>query len=689
MSGVEGKGKSGTEHKTNANVLNSKNSHPGGKRRTSQNNRSNNDNPKNNKFSSIPNVDDSKQSTMNLDETNNISHDSTKDMDQKSSTYLKQPNSQKPNNHKISSDLAILRHAAISHPQEQVTLTCYIPPSKVGAVIGRGGRSILGIQREASRRSLNHPSPVRMSVVGTSATANNAPSNSSVDANALKNSEKDDKKENSKQSNIAPPLDPHHIQTDSFWTPVIIRGDPCGAFAAANLLLPLIDYEMDDIVLDVPIHRSRHSAIIGRRGNTIASLSADCNVRIMVPSGKEREMRLSALNASTNANSNAVSNDSGDVNVDHPLFTDGKDDQLSSEKNTIIEPPEAAAVRRRRENPSNIQLEGELQNVERCLTKLLSIVAPNALSVALANSNQIVSSINTQQLPTTDQGTMNAIPTLSTKNGKQNSAPNQNNDSDQSNNDINSANNISVHSNNKSNTSGNTTKRKNTEKIFTAPPSSAHLLPSLNKIRHMGKKTGTTIRRKRINTAGIEMKDEAQIESEASQVTSNSSDTTSNINSTNEKNNDAAGIQYETQYIITGRAESVDRCVELLQNILTMSNTSNGNVSSNEKSVEKRAQNSYKEENVGSTEKDKSLNTVVSPTTLNISSSNHNRSDRGGRGGRGRGRFGRGRGRGRGRGGRSNGHSGSSTHHSSAHATNNESLGNDNSVSKPSNAASN
>jgi hypothetical protein len=47
-----------------------------------------------------------------------------------------------------------------------------------------------------------------------------------------------------------------------------------------------LDYDpsdLDDVVLDVPISRPRHSAIIGRKGMTIAALSADHNVRIMVP----------------------------------------------------------------------------------------------------------------------------------------------------------------------------------------------------------------------------------------------------------------------------------------------------------------------------------------------------------------------------------------------------------------------
>jgi len=71
------------------------------------------------------------------------------------------------------------------------------------------------------------------------------------------------------------------IDETALWTPVIIRGDPFGAIAAAKLLLPLLttnpstseidvngndvdsSTDMDDVVLDIPIYRSHHATIIG------------------------------------------------------------------------------------------------------------------------------------------------------------------------------------------------------------------------------------------------------------------------------------------------------------------------------------------------------------------------------------------------------------------------------------------
>ena len=81
---------------------------------------------------------------------------------------------------------------------------------------------------------------------------------------------------------------PHHAEREhatpnSAWAPVLIRADPVGAFAAARMLSKEISGNIDDVVLEVPIHRSRHSAIIGRKGLTIAGLSSDHAVRIMVP----------------------------------------------------------------------------------------------------------------------------------------------------------------------------------------------------------------------------------------------------------------------------------------------------------------------------------------------------------------------------------------------------------------------
>jgi len=115
------------------------------------------------------------------------------------------------------------------------------------------------------------------------------------------------------------------------------------------LLVPLLETDMDDLVLDIPIHKSRHSAIIGRKGLTIAALSADHNVRVMVPK--------------SNTHAPPVSVVQGESNNDASPTTDAQLD------------PVELAKQRRRENI--IQLEGQLDNVEKCVCKVLNIVSPD------------------------------------------------------------------------------------------------------------------------------------------------------------------------------------------------------------------------------------------------------------------------------------------------------------------------
>jgi hypothetical protein len=146
------------------------------------------------------------------------------------------------------------RSSVLHHPQ--VTLTCYIPTNTVGAVIGRRGSTIGQIQRHA--QSVGTGS-IRVSVVGH-----------------------EDEEETSVPYTYSE-LDwssPH-------WTPVVIRGDPCGALAAGQYLAKIV-LELDEVVLDVPLSRNKHAALIGKRGLVLANLSADTQVRIMVP---RRELR--------------------------------------------------------------------------------------------------------------------------------------------------------------------------------------------------------------------------------------------------------------------------------------------------------------------------------------------------------------------------------------------------------------
>jgi KH domain len=166
-----------------------------------------------------------------------------------------------------SDDDAILQ--SISHRQSVlmqplVTLTLYIPSPCVGAVIGRRGQTIAHVQRLAGQvSSTSHP--VRVSVIGGD----------------------------------SGPVDPATLPytyseldfADPAWTPVVIRADPKAAFTAASKLEEIVDANdsaMDDVVLDVPLSRQKHSAVVGKRGLVLASLSADTQVRIMVPNKDRR-----------------------------------------------------------------------------------------------------------------------------------------------------------------------------------------------------------------------------------------------------------------------------------------------------------------------------------------------------------------------------------------------------------------
>lgn len=190
--------------------------------------------------------------------------------------------------------------------QPTITLTLYIPTSSVGAIIGRRGQNIALIQKLASQAANTHH-PVRVSVIGgenssssggggggganhkdgghsaTGATSNNNP----ADASSL-------------------PYTYTELDfSDPNWTPVVIRADPKAAFTAAAKLEETLVHNsggggssmttvadasslIDQVVLDVPISRQKHAAIVGKRGVTLANLSADTHVRIMVPNKDRR-----------------------------------------------------------------------------------------------------------------------------------------------------------------------------------------------------------------------------------------------------------------------------------------------------------------------------------------------------------------------------------------------------------------
>lgn len=148
--------------------------------------------------------------------------------------------------------------SCVLHANPQVTLTCYIPSQSVGAVIGRRGSTIAQIQRHAQQWG-----GIRVSIVGHDDTSESVPYTFTA-------------------------LD----WTSPEWTPVVIRGDPCAALCAAQRLREVAGGDLDDVILDVPMNRAKFSTLIGKRGMVLANLSADTNVRIMVP---QRALRIDLI----------------------------------------------------------------------------------------------------------------------------------------------------------------------------------------------------------------------------------------------------------------------------------------------------------------------------------------------------------------------------------------------------------
>ena len=303
-----------------------------------------------------------------------------------------------------STTLARLRQKSISHPMQQCQLTIYVPPHTVGAIIGRGGRTILSVQREAMRRSAGHVAPVRISVGsgGSGSGGNSSNTGNGHTATAAADGEQPTSYGTSHGYNeyyggINQPghqlQQQQHNQNDDTthstnndddneddWTPVIIRGDPVGCFSAVRQILPLVDRDHDpDIVFEVPIHRAKHNMLVGKGGVILASLSATYETRMMIPPNefmsnvggggnfwkKRQEMsNMSSTSAGGDAGSAMLFGDSGTISGA------GGGNQQALMNSTVSNNPEGSTL-----PPNVIQLEGDIDKIEQCLVKMLSIVS--------------------------------------------------------------------------------------------------------------------------------------------------------------------------------------------------------------------------------------------------------------------------------------------------------------------------
>ncbi|KAL7541459.1 hypothetical protein ACHAWF_006941 [Thalassiosira exigua] len=307
--------------------------------------------------------------------------------------------------------LARLRQKSISHPLQQCQLAVYVPPRHVGAVIGRGGRTILSVQREAMRRSAGHAAPVRISVLGGGSggggggvgnqQGGGGDKNGAVDGfgasqpqqqqqGATWNYNEYHKQQQQQQQRNKPPNRDANPQGDGGddWAPVVIRGDPVGCLAAARQLFPLVDREHDrDVVFEVPIHRAKHNTLVGKGGVVIAALSATYETRIMIPpnefmsnvvgGGENFWKKREALQTRqrNEAGNTMLFGPGAGVTVGGGLGGAGPGVSPQAGMGSMGaaggKPPGPAGT----PPPNVIQLEGEIDKVEKCLVKMLSIVA--------------------------------------------------------------------------------------------------------------------------------------------------------------------------------------------------------------------------------------------------------------------------------------------------------------------------
>ncbi len=265
--------------------------------------------------------------------------------------------------------LARLRQKAISHPLQQCQLTIYVPPHAVGAIIGRGGRTILSIQQEAKRRSLGHDMGVRIHVVGGISNSANALPNHSGGGAALSsgaatwNYNEYQQQQQQQQQQSASQQDESDNVDD--WVPVTIRGDPIGCLEACRLIIPLVDRPQDPtyltIVFDVPIHQAKHNLLVGKAGILLACLSATYETRLMIPPNELMSNVESSGNIWEQRQQQQQSNAGNDAGSAMLFDVGGVGGAGGTQAGGL--------------NSNIIQLEGEIDNVEKCLVRMLGIIA--------------------------------------------------------------------------------------------------------------------------------------------------------------------------------------------------------------------------------------------------------------------------------------------------------------------------
>lgn len=385
------------------------------------------------------------------------------------------------------------------------------------------------------RRSAGHVAPVRISVLGGSSSSSganntaNGPSNQHESVSDKQGgsfptsqgqggggsstwnyNEYYNQQQQSQQGQKQPSDDNTKDSTneDDDWTPVIIRGDPVGCFSAVRQILPLVDRDHDpDIVLEVPIHRAKHNMLVGKGGVTIAALSATYETRIMTPPNEFMS------NVGGGNNFWKQRQDSGSA----MLFGDTSSNHASNTNNTTAKSGTL---------PTNvIQLEGDIDKIEQCLVKMLSIVA---------GERWIPTGVIVEKAEDTNRRIKGTTNTTS-------DGPSSNKAKDE------------------------TTAEAVIVKIWT--PNSKLL--NLGKIRKVQRKTNTVIRRKKLRLSSLDGNGVPLVNEKEEDVEEEGAD--SSLLNEAENDEDEGGKELSagaTKYIITGKTESVKMAAAQFEKIL-------------------------------------------------------------------------------------------------------------------------
>jgi len=280
--------------------------------------------------------------------------------------------------------------------QQLITITCYIPTNSVGAVIGRRGATVAQIQKQAQQTGTSNGA-VRLSIAGNPNSSNQKdalmgngsgnndfvssrmgqgvalavaaplspnPAHTNMEAPALMTQHTPIQQQQQSTATSVPYTYTELDWSSPAWTPIVIRADPCAALTAATLLKEKVG-PMDDIVMDVPLGRAKHAAVVGRRGYVLANLSADSNVRIMVPRRElrhdiiqlegqldkvkqclERVLAIASDSAAANATNaaSATANNNSNNNNANSIKKKGKNNKNDKTRAVVIKMPDLPSV---------------------------------------------------------------------------------------------------------------------------------------------------------------------------------------------------------------------------------------------------------------------------------------------------------------------------------------------------------